>query len=320
MLEKSKEWHERRKQHIGGSDAANILGLGYGSSLEVYLNKTTDPEPIEQNEKMEWGTRLEDSIRQKYGDESGNDVNRGNEYFEHPKHAWMGCEVDGVIEGDPRGPGVLECKNVGTFMRDKWDDKVPEMYLIQLHHNITVTGFTWGVLCVLIGGQEYRSFEYERDNELSAMLIQREGAFWKDHVLAKIPPDPTGNSADLIARLYPNANDTELIVTDDVIGDALKTFMSERDLAKQHKEAKEDAEAIVKNYMGEASKGVYDDGDTTIAINWGSRAGRVGFDAKSFEVDHPKLYKQYAKTGSSYRVFMVKKKKLKIEKKREAIK
>lgn len=316
IIEKSKEWHERRKAHIGGSDAANILGLGYGSALEVYLNKTTDTDPIEQNENMEWGTRLENAIRQKYADETGYNVNRANEYFEHPKHEWMGCEVDAVIEGDPRGPGVLECKNVGMFTRDKWDGRVPEMYLIQLHHNITVTGFRWGVIAVLIGGQKYQAYEYERDDELSALLIEKESAFWHDHVLAGIPPDPTGNSTDLIGRLYPEANGTELAIVDDTIGDALNTFLAEKAAMERHKKAKEDAEAVIKNFMGEASRGIYQ-GDVTIAVNWGSRKGRVSFDAKAFEADYPDLYQKYAKTGAAYRVFTVKEIQAKIEDKRE---
>jgi predicted phage-related endonuclease len=65
--------------------------------------------------------------------------------------------------------------------------------------------------------------------------------------------------------------------------------------------------------MGEASKGIYQGTDgTTWGISWGTVKGRIGFDSKQFEKDHPELYLKYMKQGADYRRFMVKGKKTEI--------
>ena len=61
-LEKN-EWLEYRKQGIGGSDAAAIMGLNpWKTAMDVWLEKVGEfSEDTQDNEKM-WGRVLEDIV------------------------------------------------------------------------------------------------------------------------------------------------------------------------------------------------------------------------------------------------------------------
>lgn len=53
------EWLEARKQGIGGSDMAAILGFNkYRDAVSVWLDKRGELPPVEENEPMYWETYL----------------------------------------------------------------------------------------------------------------------------------------------------------------------------------------------------------------------------------------------------------------------
>ena len=63
-----------RKQGIGGSDAAAILGLSqWKSPLDIFFDKLDTAEPMDNVSSpfMEWGNRLESAIVQKFQEEMG---------------------------------------------------------------------------------------------------------------------------------------------------------------------------------------------------------------------------------------------------------
>ena len=61
------QWLKERKTGIGGSEAAAIMGLDPNrSALSVYLDKIGEGVPVEENERMHWGTMLEREIALEY--------------------------------------------------------------------------------------------------------------------------------------------------------------------------------------------------------------------------------------------------------------
>ena len=87
-------------------------------------------------------------------------------------------------------------------------DTVPESYLLQCQHYMAVMGFDHMYLACVILGSGFVYYRIERDDELIFNLIQVEQAFWQNHVLAGIMPDPDGSRAcdELLSGLYPNRN------------------------------------------------------------------------------------------------------------------
>ena len=68
----NKQWVEARKNGIGGSDVASIMGINkYSSPLSVWLIKTgREPSPdLSGNQAAEWGNRLEDVVADKFAEE-----------------------------------------------------------------------------------------------------------------------------------------------------------------------------------------------------------------------------------------------------------
>ena len=66
----------------------------------------------------------------------------------------MLANVDRMIVGEKAG---LECKTASPYSADKWkEDSVPEHYVIQCHHYMTVTGASAWYLAVLILGKEFK--------------------------------------------------------------------------------------------------------------------------------------------------------------------
>jgi putative phage-type endonuclease len=305
-------WLKERCKGIGGSDAAAVLGLSrYKSPLAVYLDKIGEGVPVESTERMEWGLKLEPIILAEYGIRTRLKVehNSTQKISCNPDHDWLICTLDGIAYHPEKGPGVVQCKNVDRFSQSEWGDLVPREYFIQLYHEIAVTGFSWGALAVLIGGCEFRYFDFDRDEDLISLIIQKERSFWFNNVSENIPPNPTGASLDVLSRIYSRDNGTSLTLTSDEVGSAIVSYLDAKAHLEAYTKQKEDSEAIIKAAMGEAAKGVYQNSNTTYGISWTTVKGRVGFDSKQLEKDQPELFQKYMKPGADYRRFSIKEKK-----------
>jgi putative phage-type endonuclease len=308
------DWLNERKRGIGGSDAAAILGLSpFKSALQVFLEKTGQLEDKKNDaERLYWGLQLEEKIAQEYSKRNKEwDVkyNCTNELIISNTYEWHICTVDALasnlINGYPNK--VIECKNINEYQAHEWDNKVPNHYLIQLMHNISVTGLPYGVLCVLIGGQKWIAYEFERDEELIEMIVEREKNFWENHVLKNIPPNPTGASVDILNRVYRRANGTELTIDDNGIGDSIKAYSVAHKAKKEYEEQENANKALIQSHMGLAAKAIYLDksDNTAYAISWANVKGSTKFDEKRFAQDHPELHQKYLYETEGHRIFRV---------------
>lgn len=314
------EDHEQKlkevRKYLGGSEAAAVLGLSrYQSALSVYLRQIGEDVSVPDNEKMLWGRLLESVIAKEYERRTGYQTWHNNKYkhYTHFRHSWMGCLPDAIAHDPERGNGVIEIKTASEYVKHEWNDgNSPEEYIVQLMHNMAVVGTSWGALVVLIGGSDFRIVPFDRDDELIDLIIQKESEFWHNHVLKRIPPDPTGASLDVLSKLYRKDNGTSIVLRQDEIGKAIHQYLDTKAALDELSKKNDDAKAVIQAAMGEASQGIYQDNGTTYGISWSTVKGRVSFDAKALEKDYPDLYGKYMKTGASYRRFAVKEKKAEI--------
>src|SRR5262245_51429000 len=226
------EWLAERRQGIGASDAAAIIGVSvFKSALNVYVDKIGLEEPDDdETEAMEWGHRLEEPIARKYQETVHRPVwNPGAHVIErHPDLAFMLATPDRYTELDPGatgfpvppadGRGVLELKTAGFFKKDEWADEPPLEYQVQVQHQLAVTGLKWGSIAVLIGGQRFRWADIPRNDKFIAKLLEAEDAFWQ-RVQRRDPPPPAGTeqSARALALLYPRQQGDAIVLGNDVI-------------------------------------------------------------------------------------------------------
>lgn len=210
------EQREARRQGIGGSDAAAVVGRHpYVSPLALWLDKVHGRESIE-NERMEWGNRLESAIREAASDSIGESVSVPPDTFTHPLTPIMRANVDGILESGR----ILECKNIdGLAWRMADDDLVDGVlrhHWYQVQHYVEVLDAPGAVVAYLVGGNDLQLREVARDRTFGAELRRREVAWWIRHVVTGEPP-AEGTPADrlsLLERLHARESKGMLATTD----------------------------------------------------------------------------------------------------------
>lgn len=300
------EQKEERRGYLGGSDAGAVAGLNDNRSpLAVWLDKTGRGDDFAGNPATFWGNVLEEPVARVYQDTTGHKIRRRG-MIVSKDYPFMCANLDRVIVGDSRGPGVLEVKTAGAYMREQWgpdgSDQVPDSYLAQVAHYLAVTGYTWARLAVLIGGQDFRVYDIPRDEELIQYLIDVERRFWNDHVLTDIPPDPA-SSAD-IAKRWPRDNGTE-VVANQKITSALADLRHVRLQISELETNKQQIEDEIKSAIGDASTLV--DAFGTPLATWKTQTSKR-IDIKALRLMHPDIAEKYS-TETESRVFRLKKEK-----------
>lgn len=171
------EWLEQRRQGIGGSDAANILGMGYSSPLTVFLDKTGRGEEVKDNLPMKLGRALEQTVADLFQEETGIKCRRSGYMFQSKDHPFMLANLDRLTSDGT----FLECKTTTEWNMSKiaFRGEIPAHWYCQVMHYMAVLGVSHCYLAVLIGNKEFRHFRIERDEEDIEALIEAESKFWK---------------------------------------------------------------------------------------------------------------------------------------------
>lgn len=298
MTAERTDWLKRRQTGIGGSDVAAILGLSkWKTPLDVYNDKIADTPIEDSNPSIEWGNRLEPVIRQKFSDVTGLSVTVPAQTFRHPEHSFMIANVDGLL---PDG-SVLEIKTArsGADWGEEGTDEIPEYYLTQVQHYMTVTGAKRCDVAVLIGASDFRIYHVQSDPELEAMLIEEERAFWK-RVEERDPPAPrTYAEAATLFRV----STAKRIDASEEVAQATEELARIKIEADALKKREDEAKAKIMTYMKDADTLML---GTTILATWKTSKPAARFDSASFKAKHPDLYHEFLKTGEPSRRFLLK--------------
>ena len=125
--------------------------------------------------------------------------------------------------------------------------------------------------------------------------------FWLGNVVKKVPPTP--KSIEDVSKLFKKSEDGTRKPADIHIYDSC-TYLNELLLRKKSIEdtIKKEKRDIM-SFMGEIE--TIDFQGIPIAT-WKSTKDRMKFDSKSFEKDHPELYKDYLVNMGGYRRFNLK--------------
>lgn len=215
-------WLRARQGGLGGSDAAAVLGLSpWASPLSVYAEKIrTEVVDRQPSTYQQWGIRAEDMIARGMAKDKGVKLAPSPGLLAHPDRRWQMVTPDRLTV-DKRGGtpyGVLEVKNVSGWKRDDWPaDEPPVHVVVQVQHGLDVLGYDVGFVAALLGGNNPRWYRVERDDDLIRDMRAAEARFWRNHVTARVPPEPLtyGHDADLdaLAELYPGDPEVEIAMT-----------------------------------------------------------------------------------------------------------
>ena len=273
-----------RRRFIGASESAAACGLSpWKTPYQLWSEKTGETPPDADNEAMSWGRRLELPILQRYAEDAEEKVEYPCAPVVHPDFLWMRATPDGLTPSR-----VVEVKTArSAYEWGEADDAVPMQYLLQVTHQMVVTNRRLADVAVLIGGSDYRVYHITLDDELAALLIEREKAFWQ-HVEDGTPPE-VRSIADAVSR-WPKDKGTTVMATQEVADAVVKLLEIEQQ--QEALEADHDALGLaVRTCMGEAS--ALTDGSGRTLATWKSQI-RSQLDFKGLKTDHPAIYEKYS--------------------------
>lgn len=311
-MTENKEWHEKRLNGIGGSEASVILGINpWISRLELWntkVNRTIKED--NDNPNFKWGKILEPVISDEYQKETGRVVAVVPRQLISKTHSFMNANIDRLIldyNDEERGLGVLEIKTKGEFVN--WeDDEIPIYYMSQIQHYLAVTGYKWASFVAFdMGKKKLIIHDVDRDDALISKIIEEETKFWK-LVQNKIPPEPEPTKA--CESFLKNSHKASEPVTIDISDNPTATAYAEKlnEVKLKYKELETielECKTYFMNRMKEAEKAIGID----YSITWKSPKDKTVFDIDRFKLEHSKLYKEYTHTEPSTRRFTFKYKK-----------
>lgn len=295
---------EARVNSIGGSDAAVATGISpYKTPLELYFEKVgiNDAPDISNNDAVYWGSRLEDIIAEEYQRRSGNVCKFPKQTFTHAKHTFMTAHIDGDITSLDKT--LLECKTANLYLEKEWGDtdtdQIPLHYIVQTQHYLSVLGYDYAHVAVLIGGQDYRIYKLQRDEELIDDLIRAESVFW-ERVKNHNPPAPSNN--DDLKLLYGIDSGKAIEATQEIRESvaALKAMKKEIKAKTTEQEA---LEFTIKSYMKDAAILTVAELPKPI-LTWKTQDNNR-FQVGDFRSEHPELCTEFTLNNPS-RVMRVK--------------
>ena len=284
------EWLQWRNRGIGSSDAPVAVGMSrYKSPLELWMEKTGRkmPDDLSNKDAVFWGTTLEPIVANVYAEKTGKKVRRVNSVLQHPEYPFMLANLDRIVEGG----GVLEIKTAGLRSQRQWEEGIPLAYQIQVLHQLAVTGKAWADVAVLIGGQEFRIYRIERDEERIAQLVELETAFW-NHVAKDTAPEVDGSvsSDKALALLYPRSTPVLVDYSERKEMNILfKTLLEARQRTKTAELHEALLEQRVKEVIGFAEGALFSQGKAMWKLSKPSRS----LDMKKLTQEHPELTAPY---------------------------
>ena len=303
--ESHEEWLNLRKQYIGGSDAAAVVGMNpFASPYSLWAEKTGKVPGFAGNLACEVGTYLEAFVAQKFAEETGKKVRNCNMSFLNSDYPWAIANIDREIVGEDAG---LEIKTTNVLSLKKFKGgEYPANYYCQMVHYLAVTGKKRWYLAVLIGNKEFKWFTLERDQAEIDSLMDAEAKFW-EKVTSDTPPmvDGTDATSEAVKSIFPTSNEGNV----DLSGYSadITTYMMLNSQIKELEEMRDGCANRIKAFMGEA-----DSGETgQYRVSW-KASSRSSFDRKRFEKDNPGInLSKYYKTSQS-RTFRVAEKKMEV--------
>ena len=195
------EWLAARDGHIGASEAASVIGIGFMTTRELWEIKTGQKKApdLSDRELVAYGNRAEGPLRDLFMAKHPElELEyRPYDFLYQEDRPWLRATLDGILTDGDR-TGILEIKTATPNSKAEWDewrDQIPLKYNAQISHQFLATGFDFAVVFAeLHGRSEYvlREYWYEREDMTDNMdyLLGKEEAFWGSVQHRKIPPMP----------------------------------------------------------------------------------------------------------------------------------
>ena len=179
MITSNEEWLKARLQGIGASEASAIIGCNpYMSNVDLWRLKTgrKQAQDISSNAHVQYGHDAEGPLRELFAlDYPQFEVSYSGAFdmVHNPEHPYIFATLDGRLKEKATGRlGVYEGKTteiLRSMQREKWKDRIPDNYYVQVIHQLIATGWEFAVL----NAQMKRVFDGDVRTETRRYFIER---------------------------------------------------------------------------------------------------------------------------------------------------
>jgi len=270
------EWLDNRKNYIGASEVAAILGVSpHMTALKVYRAKVFGENDYDRD-WMAFGRDVEGAIANLYARRTGRQViDLGATVVSmHPDVPFLGATLDRQTVDESSEVGPLELKHVGGFDISKkgWFEDPPVYYKIQTQTQTSCTSAKWGVLAGMFPGCQLAHKKLDYNAEFIKRAIPLLEKFWKC-VVDKTPPK-VKDHRDLpaIKEIYSGENIGSLVSLSESDMHIVAQWEKAKKDSKDAQKRKAEAEAKLRERMKEATFGRLLDG-TFISLKTTNREG-----------------------------------------------
>ncbi len=244
--QRSPEWLELRRQGLGASDMAAVMGVSpYKTPYQLWAEKTGATPPQKVGAAANRGVILEDAVGQYYEQERGVKLRKSNGVVRLRKHPRIMASLDRTIVGEPKG--IVEIKTSASPRWSMWP--VPPEVQVQVQTQLGITGSEWCDVVALLGGLVFKIERVHFDPVLWAE-IQRAALLFLDAVDSKTPPQLEALDAQAFAIATPQGSQEFVEATSDLerVYAQLRETNTELHFIEQKKGS---LEIIIKEAIGE---------------------------------------------------------------------
>jgi putative phage-type endonuclease len=260
IIPESKDhWLELRRKDITSTEVSALFGLSpYLTKFELWHRKHNDVTvEFEENERMKWGNRLEESIAHGIAEDLGWEIRKKSEYV-RDSELRIGASFDYEITDVA---AILEIKNVdGLVFKQGWilneEDtlEAPTQIELQIQMQMLVTGFNKAYLGALVGGNKAYIIERDRDEEIQESIIKQSSLFWKS-IDEGIAPEPDfEKDAAFISQLYSQSNPNKVMPATGEIDIVAERYRQVSEKIKELEAVKAAQKAKLLTMMGDCAK------------------------------------------------------------------
>lgn len=297
MQASSSEFHAFRKGGIGGSDIAAILGLSpWTTPVDVWAEKTGRVTPQAETIPMRMGRILEPAVMDLYEEDTGALLERSAPPL----------VVDAILRGNVDAINlthgrIVEAKTASSG--DGWGapgtDEVPAHYLAQVLWYCGLADLPGGDIPLLIAARDFRIYRVDADQETFEGMREAAQKFWRDHVLADVPPAPR-TAADALT-LWPRSQDGKSIEVSPEIARDVEAAKALKSAIKAQEAKLETLEARIRIAFGDAEQ--LSAGGKLLATFKSQESQRL--DQKALAAANPEIFNQF-RAASQMRVLRLK--------------
>lgn len=222
-------WLQLKSEDVSSTEIAALFNMSpYITKYELWhIKKDKKIIELEDNDRMKWGRRLEDSIARGFAEDNGLVIRKIEEYRRHHYMRRMGASFDYEIIDikeikNPNGNiiynkyqqswltygnGLLEIKKVDSLIyRDQWEaEEAPAHIEFQVQHQMEVSGHKWCAVVPLVGGNELKDFIRLRDEKIGAALVNAINDFLRSLLENNEPKPDYARDAEFIISMYKKA-------------------------------------------------------------------------------------------------------------------